>query len=94
VVRGDWERYDYYQQMLDETLARQTYLEQRPDDEAAMKVKVGQLGQLQEEPKLEAKKYRRISRRSRQQSLQDLRVTLDGSVDDLQALDDIDVDAF
>ena len=48
-----------------------------------MKVKVGEAGQIHHEPRLQAKKYRRVSRRSRQQSLQDLHYEVRDGVDHL-----------
>jgi ribosome biogenesis GTPase len=69
-----WERYEHYLAMLDETLQYQHALEQRRDGESAEKVKIGESGQVQHEPKLEARKYRRPSRRRRHQALQDLRL--------------------
>lgn len=71
-VRGDWERYDYYLSLLDEVLRQQQQLDHRPDTEAIEKIKIGSDGQVHHEPKLEAKKYRRTSRRRRHQDLQDM----------------------
>lgn len=84
-VRGDWERYDSYLALLDEVLHHQQQLEDRPDAESAEKVKMGSDGQVQHEPKLEAKKYRRTSRRRRHQDLQDIcyDVMEANSIDDL-----------
>lgn len=72
-VRGDWERYEHYLSFLEDAIAYQDRLEQRADVEENTKVKVSQEGRLQEEPKLAPKKYRRTSRRSERQALQDLR---------------------
>ncbi|MEM1238415.1 MAG: small ribosomal subunit biogenesis GTPase RsgA [Cyanobacteria bacterium P01_H01_bin.26] len=83
-VRGDWERYEYYLSLLDEVLHHQQQLEHRPDTETTEKVKMGSDGQLLHEPKLEAKKYRRTSRRRRHQDLQDLCYdVMDRSMDEL-----------
>ncbi len=84
-VRGDWERYDYYLALLDEVLHHHQQLEHRPDAEAIEKIKVGSDGQIHHEPKLEAKKYRRTSRRRRHQDLQDMCYDVMGtnSIDDL-----------
>ncbi len=71
-VRGDWERYPHYRKFLDEAIARQTALQQLPDQETALKLKVKGAGQQHYEPKLEAKKYRRLSRRERHQTLHEL----------------------
>ncbi|MDJ0690544.1 MAG: small ribosomal subunit biogenesis GTPase RsgA [Xenococcaceae cyanobacterium MO_188.B32] len=72
VVRGDWERYEYYLQFLSEAIARQAALQQSPDEESSLKLKVKRSGKKQYEPKLESKKYRRRSRRERHQTLQEL----------------------
>jgi ribosome biogenesis GTPase len=86
-VRDSWERYEHYRLLLDEVLHYQQTLEQRPDAEAAEKVKIGDAGQVQHEPRLEARKYRKTSRRSRNQSLQDIRHDL-SDLDNLEDLDD------
>ncbi|NEQ30563.1 MAG: small ribosomal subunit biogenesis GTPase RsgA [Leptolyngbya sp. SIO4C5] len=91
-VRGDWERYDYYLTMLEEAIAQQVLLEQQSDRESTVKFKTTESG-LQAEPKLQAKKYRRRSRRSQNQALQDLYLDLTettGSVEDWEerSLDD------
>ncbi|MCA1993711.1 MAG: small ribosomal subunit biogenesis GTPase RsgA [Coleofasciculus sp. S288] len=71
-VRDDWERYEYYLDLLDEAIAYQDWLNQQADPESVLKAKARGKGQTQYEPKLETKKYRRISRRSQQQKLQEL----------------------
>ena len=85
-VRGDWERYDYYLALLDEVLHHQQQLQHSPDVEAVEKVKIGSAGQVHHEPKLEAKKYRRTSRRRHHQDLQDICYDVMGanSIDDLE----------
>ncbi|MBT9312899.1 small ribosomal subunit biogenesis GTPase RsgA [Leptothoe kymatousa] len=84
-VRGDWERYPHYLSLLDEVLQHQQQQEHRPDAEAVEKVKMGSDGQVQHEPKLEAKKYRQKSRRRKHQDLQDMCYDVMGadSIDDL-----------
>ena len=72
VVRGDWERYEHYLQFLAEAIAKQATLQQSPDEESSLKLKVKRSGKHQYEPKLESKKYRRRSRRERHQTLQEL----------------------
>jgi len=72
VVRGDWERYEHYLEFLTEAIARQNHLHQQADPESTMKLKSKGKGQSQYEPKLESKKYRRTSRRTQLQALQDL----------------------
>ncbi|MGF2034694.1 MAG: small ribosomal subunit biogenesis GTPase RsgA [Nostoc sp. CmiVER01] len=71
-VRGDWERYEHYLEFLDDAIARQTQLHQQADPESTMKLKSKGKGQSQYEPKLESKKYRRISRKTQLQDLQQL----------------------
>lgn len=94
-VGPDWERYDQYLALLEEAIERQEELRQQRDPEAAFKVKTAEDGRLQQEPKLQAKKYRRTSRRSRNQALQDAYENLIGSkarLEDLDELEDIDLD--
>lgn len=72
VVRGDWERYDYYLEFLEDAIAYEEALSQQSNPESSMKVKSKGKGTQQHEPKLESKKYRRISRRVQHQNLEDL----------------------
>lgn len=69
VVRGNWERYEYYLKFLEEAIALQEGFQQMPDEESNLKLKIKQSGEEQYEPKLESKKYRRDSRRKKHQSL-------------------------
>ena len=71
-VRGEWERYEHYLGFLEDAIARQQHLNQQADPESNFKLKTKGKGQSQYEPKLETKKYRRTSRRSQQQALQQL----------------------
>jgi ribosome biogenesis GTPase len=71
-VRGDWERYEHYLQLLEEAIAQYTSRQQTPEQESMLKLKIRAEGREDYEPKLESKKYRRLSRRSRHQSLQEL----------------------
>jgi ribosome biogenesis GTPase len=71
-VQGDWERYEYYLVLLEEAITYQTLLNQQADPESTLKAKTKGKGQTQYEPKLETKKYRRISRRTQQQVLQEM----------------------
>ncbi|MEM9541829.1 MAG: small ribosomal subunit biogenesis GTPase RsgA [Cyanobacteria bacterium P01_E01_bin.42] len=71
-IRGDWERYEHYLVFLEETLARAEFLQQQPDEEATVKLKIRGSGKREYEPRLESKKYRRQSRRLRHQTLQEL----------------------
>ncbi|MEO0825748.1 MAG: small ribosomal subunit biogenesis GTPase RsgA [Cyanobacteria bacterium J06639_16] len=92
VVRGDWERYGHYLQLLN-AIAIQGYSQTQPHElETTMKYKVAGSGQLQAEPKLSAKKYRRVSRRSQNKALQDLCQELVDSADDLEALEGLSLD--
>lgn len=70
-VRGDWERYEHYLEFLYDAIARQEHLNQQANPESTLKLKTKR-GKSQYEPKLETKKYRRTSRRTQQQSLQQL----------------------
>lgn len=70
-VRGEWERYEYYLTFLEEAIARQEALQQKPDGESSLKAKTKAGGKRQLEPRLESKRYRRSSRRVEHQKLQD-----------------------
>lgn len=70
-VRGDWERYSHYVTFLQEIQALQVAKEQTRNPEAVLKRKIAGAGQVEYEPRLAEKKYRRKSRRSSRQSLQD-----------------------
>ncbi|MBV6625580.1 MAG: small ribosomal subunit biogenesis GTPase RsgA [Rivularia sp. (in: Bacteria)] len=72
VVRGDWERYEDYLEFLQEAIERQTWLKQQADPESNLKLKTKGKGRQQYEPRLESKKYRRVSRKKQQQKLQEL----------------------
>ncbi|WP_421655522.1 small ribosomal subunit biogenesis GTPase RsgA [Leptothermofonsia sp. ETS-13] len=76
-VRGDWERYDHYLVFLEEAIARRERLNQMGDEESSLKLKTRRHGQQYYEPKLEAKKYRRASRRTQQQGLQEFSAELE-----------------
>ncbi|MEZ2233833.1 ribosome small subunit-dependent GTPase A [Microcoleus sp.] len=72
VVRGDWERYEYYLQFLSEAIVRQQQELNSTSAEASLKQQTKSDGTQQYEPKLQTKKYRRSSRRLQHQSLQDM----------------------
>ncbi len=72
VVRGDWERYEDYLDFLEEAIERQTWLRQQADPESNLKLKTKGKGRQEYEPRLESKKYRRVSRKKQQQKLQEL----------------------
>lgn len=69
IVRGEWERYSLYVNFLGESMERSQALQKQPDAEAIFKSKFKQGGKANYEPKLESKKYRRSSRRSEHQKL-------------------------
>lgn len=70
-VRGDWERYAHYLLLLEEAIARQERLNREGDAESNLKLKTKRQGRQTYEPKLESKKYRRTSRRTQLQALND-----------------------
>jgi ribosome biogenesis GTPase len=72
VVQGDWERYQHYLEFLEQAIARQTHLQQQADPESTLKIKTKGKGKQQYEPKLESKKYRRVSRKTQLQALEQL----------------------
>ncbi|MCY7384630.1 MAG: ribosome small subunit-dependent GTPase A [Microcoleus sp. CAN_BIN18] len=72
VVRGDWERYEYYLQFLEEAIVRQQQEQNSSSAEASLKQQTKSDGTQQYEPKLQTKKYRRSSRRLLHQSLQEM----------------------
>ena len=72
IVRGDWERYEYYLDFLDKAIANQAARQQQPDPESNLKLKIKRAGKSQYEPKLQTKKYRRPSRKVRHQNLQSI----------------------
>lgn len=70
-VRGNWERYDHYLSFL-RGVQQQHALKLKSEPESRVKLKIKDAGQASYEPKLATKKYRRPSRRTQQQALQDL----------------------
>ena len=72
LIRGDWERYEYYLKFLEEAITYQEKLAKTPEEESKVKYKVKDSGKSYVEPKLETKKYRRVSRRSKHQNLHSL----------------------
>lgn len=81
-VRGDWERYEHYLTFLEEVTAHQQVIERSGDSEATTKVKNKGEGQITTEPKLATKKYRRPSRRTEKQTLDNLYRDVDESMTD------------
>lgn len=90
-VTDDWERYPDYLQLLEECIAQTQATHNVADPDAAFKLKVTDEGQIQQEPRLKPQKYRRISRRSRKQSLEELRYGLGDTLDNLDALEEEDL---
>lgn len=91
-VGSDWDRYELYLDLLEELSAHQDTTHHRREEEANLKTKMGESGQIQHEPKLQAKKYRRVSRKSQKQTLHELRYDLPESVDDLENMDEFEAD--
>ncbi|MBF2036139.1 MAG: small ribosomal subunit biogenesis GTPase RsgA [Leptolyngbyaceae cyanobacterium T60_A2020_046] len=87
-IRGDWERYNDYLSLLENCIVQQQSLNDSPDPDAAFKVKIIEAGQVQHEPRLKTKKYRRSSRRHNKQTLDDLRYDLGSDLGHLDALDE------
>jgi ribosome biogenesis GTPase len=71
-VKGDWERYEYYLKFLEETIEYHQKIVHSKDQESTMKTKFKADGKKSSEPKLESKKYRRISRKVTNQKLENL----------------------
>ncbi|KAI7998969.1 hypothetical protein LOK49_LG10G00138 [Camellia lanceoleosa] len=84
IVKGDWERYPYYFQLLDEIKIREEFQLRTVGTkrEGDVRYKMGDMGVKQAEPRLEPKKHRRQSRKKMNQSI----------LDDLDELDDDDDD--
>ncbi|MEL6352530.1 MAG: small ribosomal subunit biogenesis GTPase RsgA [Cyanobacteria bacterium J06627_28] len=85
----EWERYEHYLALLEEITKQQQNLQQQRDAEATEKVKMVEDGKVLHEPRLEAKKYRRTSRKSRNQAFQELCLDL-SEVEDLEELEDLE----
>lgn len=88
VVKGEWERYQYYLKFLDEAIAYSEKVAHQREQESTFKTKVKESGKKFDEPKLEQKKYRRVSRKVTNQKLEDLYTSQ--SLDSLE--DDVDFD--
>lgn len=86
LVKGDWERYPYYLQLLDEIKIREEFQLRTfgTKRESGVRLKVGESGVKQAEPRLEPKKHRRQSRKTVNQSM----------LDELDELDDDDDDTL
>ncbi|XP_015076954.1 small ribosomal subunit biogenesis GTPase RsgA 1, mitochondrial isoform X1 [Solanum pennellii] len=86
LIKGDWERYPYYLQLLDEIKIREEFQLRTigTKRESDVRCKVGDKGVVQAEPRLEPKKYRRQSRKRVNQSLLDELDELDDEDDTLE----------
>lgn len=84
-VGTDWDRYELYATLVAEAEAWHMAQTSRHPAQGQTKGKVGNLGEIHQEPMLQAKKYRRVSRRRQRQALEDLHYTTDGT--DLEDLD-------
>ncbi len=91
-VGADWDRHDIYLTLLDEVLAAEPEAYHRQERDAALKMKMGDMGQVHHEPRLPAKTYRRVSRRRQNQTLDELRYDLPQSVAGVDDWDDLDDD--
>ncbi|KDP26789.1 hypothetical protein JCGZ_17947 [Jatropha curcas] len=80
IVKGDWERYPFYFQLVDEIKIREEFQLRTfgTKKEGDIRYKVGDMGVQVAEPRLEPKKHRRQSRKRINQSI----------MDDLDELDD------
>ena len=76
---GDWERYGDYLVYLEELEALQESRDRQADPETTLKEKRDSDGQVTLEPKLEQKRYRRESRKSKRQGISNFK----GDVADL-----------
>ncbi|KAJ9176203.1 hypothetical protein P3X46_011542 [Hevea brasiliensis] len=73
IVKGDWERYSFYFQLLDEIRIREEFQLRTygTKKEADVRYRAGDMGVQQAEPRLEPKKHRRQSRKRINQSILD-----------------------
>jgi len=89
-IPPDWERYADYRQLLEECETQAQAVKDSTTPDEAFKLKMADDGQVQQEPRLQPKKYRRVSRRSRKQSLEDLRYEIADNLDNLDAFEESD----
>ncbi|MGI0480152.1 small ribosomal subunit biogenesis GTPase RsgA [Geminocystis sp. CENA526] len=82
VVKGNWERYLYYLKFLEETIEHNQKIAHSKDQESTIKTKFKADGKKYSEPKLETKKYRRVSRKVVNQKLENL--SINSSDDDTE----------
>jgi len=91
-IAQDWERYPDYLELLADCIAQRQAMNDSTDPDATFKIKVTGDGQVQHEPRLQAKKYRRESRRSRKQTLQELSYELTENLNHGEVLEEEDWD--
>lgn len=77
MIRGKWERYEYYLKFLDEVTNFQEKILHSTDEDESFKMKITESGKKAYEPRLESKKYRRGSRRQKHQKLQEFYEEMD-----------------
>ena len=80
-VRGDWERYEMYLRFLDEALVLQAAQSKKSTPDAALKQKTNSAGDVTYEPRLKSK-YRQVSRKTEQQSMQVMKGKVGDWLDD------------
>jgi len=68
-VRGDWERYPFYLELLDEAIAYEAARERNRQPETTFKRKTDRDGREVLEPRLDSKRFRRTSRRLQHQAI-------------------------
>lgn len=71
IIRGEWERYEFYLKFLEEVTTFQEKLLNSTDQDQNLKVKIKRSGHKKYEPRLESKKYRQKSRKTKNQKLED-----------------------
>ncbi|XGB41198.1 MAG: small ribosomal subunit biogenesis GTPase RsgA [Nodosilinea sp. LVE1205-7] len=81
-VGTDWDRYPFYLAFLTELMAIQDSTHPRQEKQILFKNKTSGLGTTHQEPLLQPKKYRRVSRRRQNQSLDWLRQSPSDPLDD------------
>lgn len=84
----DWERYEEYLSLLEELEEQKKIGDRQSQNDGGLKEKVGADGQIQLEPKLAQKRFRRESRRSQRQNF----ANLTGSLEDLSPFLDAEPD--
>ena len=70
-VRGDWERYPFYLELLEEAIAYEAAQERQRQTESSFKRKIQRDGREALEPRLNSKRFRRTSRRLQHQAIEE-----------------------